>query len=316
MKQINANIYIHLIIYIILLTIIIIESIVIYSKNKELKEFKSPNESNDFDKMNSKEFNVRDVQTIDKLKSKGCKKICDYSDVYRVSQNPYFVLKEERNETKVKYFLQEYEILTKLDHPNIIKAYGICFGDENHPLSIILENCPCDLKEVIKKLKDYEKVSIIYEICKVMVFVHENKIIHRDLKPQNILLDKDNHIKLCDFGIAKVIESLDQTYTTEVGTFKYMAPELKNGSKKYDNKVDVYSFGIIIFNILSGGDFPSDKKNSQINSLSQKLITKCLDDQPKNRPTFKEIEDLIVKNNFNLIDGIDKKINLIHSHFS
>lgn len=321
LKHFGSNLYIHGIIYAVLITIIIIETVVIHFQNKKLKEITSSNDSNEFENLNCKEFNILDCQQIDKLKSKGCKKICDYSEVFRVSQNPSFVLKEERNESKIRYFLQEYEILIKLDHPNIIKSYGICFGDESHPVSIILESCPSDLKNSLNNLKDYEQVSIIYEICKVMIFVHSNKIIHRDLKPENILLDQNNHVKLCDFGIAKIIESITQTMTSNMGTFKYMAPEIKNGSSKYDNKVDVYSFGIIVYNILTEGKFPNkdDKypfKNSKINAFSQKLITKCLDDSPKNRPTFREIETLIKSNNFKLIDGVEKKIDIIESHLS
>jgi serine/threonine protein kinase len=82
-----------------------------------------------------------------------------------------------------------------------------------------------------------------------MRFLHRKGIIHRDLKPQNVLVDKDNICKLCDFGLAKII---DETLTVGViGTWQYMAPEILVESETYNEKCDVYSFGIMMHEIFT-----------------------------------------------------------------
>ena len=90
----------------------------------------------------------------------------------------------------LQHLLQEYEILVLLNHRNIIRTFGFCFGDENHSPSILLQFCPNNLKDVAKDMEDFEKVCAIYEICNGMNTVHEANLIHRDLKPENILIDE------------------------------------------------------------------------------------------------------------------------------
>ena len=89
-----------------------------------------------------------------------------------------------------------------------------------------------------------------------MIEIHKNKIIHKDLKPEKILLDEDMYVKICDLGIAKLYNATNSTKTTGIGTLKFMAPEILNGSTKYSEKVDVYSFGVLLFFILTNGKHP------------------------------------------------------------
>ena len=144
-----------------------------------------------------------------------------------------------------------------------------------------------------------------------MKFVHSQKVVHRDLKPQNILIGNDGNIKISDFGISKLMNAETQM-TGGVGTQKFMAPEILN-EEEYDQKVDVYSFGVVLYFILTGGEMPKitvvqigtgkkAKIPEKVNKISQKLINKCWNFDPKDRPSFDEILNYIETHDYNLIE--------------
>ena len=162
--------------------------------------------------------------------------------------------------------LREIEIMTKLHHPNIVQFLG--YIDE--PFIIIMEYIPNnDLLSFInlKKLKKSEKKKIMRDILQGIVYIHNRKpysLIHRDIKPTNILLTNSKVAKITDFGISKFYnkkifdisnnesyETLhDNDLTKDVGTHRYMAPELKNDNTKYTNKIDIYSCGILLYELF------------------------------------------------------------------
>lgn len=147
-----------------------------------------------------------------------------------------------------------------------------------------------------------------------MKYVHEAGIIHRDLKPSNILLDSKKHVKICDFGIMTI--NSDESHTKGIGTSGFMAPEIEQGRKDYNEKVDVFSFGKILYYLLTKNMSirQIDEKPKIINDISWELIQKCLSISPEDRPSFSEIIDIIVKNDFNLIDEIENDMLLIGNH--
>lgn len=100
---------------------------------------------------------------------------------------------------KMRRFLQEYEVLNQMYHPNVIKAFGFSFGDEENPPAILLEYCPTNLKKKIKRLTNEERINAIVDISSAMKLVHSVSIIHRDLKVESILLDEQKKIKVSDF---------------------------------------------------------------------------------------------------------------------
>lgn len=214
-----------------------------------------------------------ETKTIDELRRIGLIGKGGQSSVYKVARDEYLALKElnipdpeeeDKNDefsdsfVKMKKLLQEIEIINHLDHYNIIKGYGICFGDETHLPSILIEYCPKNLNEAINDMNDIKRVTTIYEICLAMTAVHESHIIHRNLKPENILIDNEDHVKICDFGMSR-LEDFEMTMSSKtagVGSLKFKAPEVLNESTKYNEKVDVYSFGVILYFILTRGSYP------------------------------------------------------------
>lgn len=266
------------------------------------------------------------------------------SEVYKVSKTDEFALKiinsdvcaktvtdddtddidgsendDQIDVDKIRRFFGEYEFISKMNHPNVIKTFGFCFGDRLSRPSILLEFCPFCLSKCVKKLSVSEKVRVVFEIAVAMKHIHSLGVIHRDLKPENILLDSEKHVKISDFGIATLVSLRTQTesMTRGVGTLKYMAPELLNESGKYTEKVDVYAFGVVAFFVLTNGDFPKisvieigngkmAKIPESVNEISKNLIKKCWARVPDDRPSFDEIVELILKNNFGLINGINQ----------
>ena len=199
-----------------------------------------------------------------------------------------------------------------MHHPNIVQLFGYV----EEPFVIIMEYFQHgDLFENINKLKFNQKIKIANDIIKGLIYIHErrpNSLIHRDIKPRNILLTNSYSAKIADFGISTfsigniikiasnnnlvLLENQESTYefnnsteineyTDNVGTERYMAPEVK--TKHYDNKVDIYSCGILLYELFSCNIY-LDKFNWNNSNISYKLkdlILKMVDIKPENRPT-------------------------------
>lgn len=217
----------------------------------------------------------------------------------------------EYDNEKLNRFVRECEVINHFDHPNIIKTYGIFLGDLTNKPAILLEYCETNLKQQIQTLNKKEQISIIVSLSSAMEVLHSAGIIHRDLKLENVLLDSSNKPKLSDFGLCTFIDD-DETRTEMAGTWRYMAPELFSGQKHYDEKVDVYAFGVVVFLILTQGDFPSisisevtiGKKASipsYISKFSSSLIKRCWSFYPSHRPSFADICLMLKGNEHKLI---------------
>ena len=146
----------------------------------------------------------------------------------------------------------EMNLMKKINHPNIVKLYDIYFDNEKF-IYFILEYCEQgDLYKFLNKRTMKEKYAKKYMIQLVegLKYLYEKKIIHRDLKPQNIMITKDNIVKIIDFGFARYFES-NKMLNTLCGTPLYMAPEIICDNN-YNNKSDLWSIGIILYEIIFG----------------------------------------------------------------
>lgn len=159
-------------------------------------------------------------------------------------------------------FQREFEILSRLHHPNVLQLLGACTTHVPH--MIIMEymaNGSLDNK--MNELKYNQKIDILKDISKGLAYLHHRKpdcIIHRDLKPSNILLSVSLKAKIADFGISSLLKNADDTFnmTGETGTYRYMAPEVFK-HQSYGTKVDVWSFGMILYHMFGEQPFEGMK---------------------------------------------------------
>lgn len=150
-------------------------------------------------------------------------------------------------------FLQEYELIADIDHPNIVKIYDLGVGDDHAHIAMEYLNGG-DLKQRIAAgIKEVDAVRYLQQISSALAEVHKVGILHRDLKPGNIMLRSDDSVALIDFGLAKRMRlAMEITGSGEIfGTPYYMSPEQGHGNG-IDLRSDVYSLGVIFFEMLTG----------------------------------------------------------------
>lgn len=249
-----------------------------------------------------------------------CKKIIkiDKDTTFKSLQNAY----------------KEFEILQFINHPCICKSIGINtqeqYGDENvTTISIFLEYLDFSLKECFENdyLMNTMKVKIAVEVAFGMAHIHKLGLIHRDLKMSNIMLNGNFDSKIIDFELVHVTDIFNEnkSLTKGIGTLAYMSPEMQN-EDDYDNKTDVYSYGVLL-HVLFSGNLPHQKMQDKLNKLPCQLpkpsysisficielIRKCLSPEPLSRPSFVEIIKYLENNNFSLADDVD--FNLIQNRY-
>ena len=231
---------------------------------------------NDIVKKKKKKINLNDYHICGKPLGQGA--FCVAYKIYKINhkkkEKKYYVAKvfDRFKDDKDKLnFRREIKALSSIRCPLIIKYYGykmhsIISPDIKKP-TIIIEFAPKGtLANAIankeKWFDDTTKVKAIFGILAGMSFIHNNNFIHRDLKPQNIFFDENYEIKIGDFNSSRKIYGSDVDITFEVGTPQYIAPELLcDEYSVYSNEIDVYPFGSILLEILTGEliDIPTSK---------------------------------------------------------
>jgi serine/threonine protein kinase len=154
----------------------------------------------------------------------------------------------------VKRFTQEARSVAKLAHPNIVQIHD--FGEQENITYIVMEYVEGGtLKDRLKQrpLTVPEAVDVVIQAAEGLGCAHGHGIIHRDVKPANMLLRKDGHLLLSDFGIAKILEGTTNLTRvgTGIGTPQYMSPEQGTG-QPVDRRSDIYSLGIVLYHALTG----------------------------------------------------------------
>ncbi len=160
-----------------------------------------------------------------------------------------------RSEQGRRLFLNEMQILAHLEHPNIVRS--LASTEVGGELVMVLEFLDGrTLRAVLNaegRLPWADAVGVVSSVAAALGAAHgqEPPIIHRDLKPENIMVLGDGSVKVMDFGIAKVIEALNQTNTQSVGTLQYMSPE-QIDAHTIDHRSDLYCLGLIFYELLAG----------------------------------------------------------------
>ncbi len=214
-------------------------------------------------------------------------------------------------------FNNEIEKLFILRHPYIIQLYGITDKSTSQKLAVITELAPkgslFDYLHKNQKTKNNLSLEFKNKISKqlisTMAYIHSRGFVHRDLKTQNILLDKNLDMKMCDFGLTRLKSELNSGSGQFAGTPCYMAPELFE-RKYYDEKVDVFAFGTVLWEIYSQKIPYINCESAEIKQKVTKgeelycssiipkqivnLIHKCRSVKPADRPSFEQIEKMNV----------------------
>ncbi|MFV1963893.1 MAG: serine/threonine-protein kinase [Pirellulaceae bacterium] len=207
-------------------------------------------------------------------------------------------------------FSREAKALAKLNHPNIVGIHD--FGevevgwpskadqdDPGKPSCIyyfVMEYVDgTNLRQLIesKDLPPEQAIQIIPQVCEALQFAHDEGIVHRDIKPENILVDSKGRVKIADFGLAKLlgktsVEEHTLTGTHQImGTPRYMAPEQMEGSRSVDHRADIYSLGVVFYEMLTGelpmGSFEPPSRKVQVDVRLDEVVLRSLAKEPERR---------------------------------
>ncbi|WOL18603.1 serine/threonine-protein kinase STY46-like isoform X3 [Canna indica] len=237
---------------------------------------------------------------------------CDlYHGTYGNHDVAIKVLKRECADVDVQQeFAQEVFIMRKVHHRNVVQFIGTC---SRPSLCIITEfmsgGSVYDFLHKKKGVFDLPAlIQVAIDVSKGMNYLHQNDIIHRDLKSANLLMDENKLVKVADFGVARV-KSDSGVMTAETGTYRWMAPEVIE-HKNYDHKADVFSFGIVLWELLTAkipyeyltpiqaavgvvqkGLRPTIPSNTHPKLAN--LLEMCWRQNPADRPEFSEILDIL-----------------------
>lgn len=210
-------------------------------------------------------------------------------------------------------FQSEVEIMSVLRHPNICRLLGACMDPPHRALVVELlqRGSLWGVLRTNRRIIDFNmRCKFLYDTAKGMSYLHhfERPILHRDLKSPNLLVDKNYNIKISDFGLARVKAHV-QTMTGNCGTVQWMAPEVLS-NQKYTEKADVFSFGIVAWEVFTG-ECPYDgmaQIQVALNVLNRnhrpaiprdcpqffgRLMKACWNRQPDLRPSFPHIVDAL-----------------------
>jgi serine/threonine protein kinase len=221
-----------------------------------------------------------------------------------------------RDADRIARFEREAKLLASLNHPNIAAIYGLEQSEQTPFLVLeLVEGETLAERIAAAALPVEEALKIAFQITEALEAAHERGVIHRDLKPGNIKITPEGKVKVLDFGLAKAFAGSDSSSTLSnsptltinatqqgviLGTAAYMAPEQARG-KKVDHRSDIWSFGCVLYEMLTGhpvfrGEEVSDilasvlardpdytKLEARLHPAVRKLLLRCLDKDPRNR---------------------------------
>ncbi len=190
-------------------------------------------------------------------------------------------------------FTREARTLAKLSHPNIVSVFE--FGHVEDTYYFLMEFVDgSTLRDVVKagQLAPEHALAIVPHLCDALQYAHDKGIVHRDIKPENILIAVDGSVKIADFGLSRILgnengqEMLTGTHQV-MGTPRYMAPEQMEGSHGVDHRADIYSLGVVFYEMLTGelpiGRFAAPSQKVEIDVRLDEVVLRTLEKEPQRR---------------------------------
>jgi tRNA A-37 threonylcarbamoyl transferase component Bud32 len=198
-------------------------------------------------------------------------------------------------------FNREGRFLAKLNHPNIVSIFD--FGQAGGFYFLLMEYVDgVNLRQAMQagRFSPAEALAIVPRICEALQYAHEQGVLHRDIKPENILLDAKGRVKIADFGIAKLVGEDAQAFHltgtgAALGTPHYMAPEQFEKPSQVDHRADIYSLGVVFYEMLTGelpiGRFKPPSERTPLDQRVDEIVMRALEKErelrQKNAGEFK-----------------------------
>ncbi|CAE7531860.1 CRK2 [Symbiodinium natans] len=200
--------------------------------------------------------------------------------------------------------IREISLLKELQHPNIVRLCDVIHTERK--LTLVFEYLDQDLKKLLDMcdggLDPATTKSFLYQLLRGIAYCHAHRVLHRDLKPQNLLINREGSLKLADFGLARAFGIPVRSYTHEVVTLWYRAPDVLMGSRKYSTPVDIWSVGCIFAEMVNGRPlFPGDTDANQLQKIFKILgtpsesIWPTITELPDWKPDFQQFEPMAWK---------------------
>mmetsp|Transcript_13839 Transcript_13839/g.19368 ORF Transcript_13839/g.19368 Transcript_13839/m.19368 type:complete len:297 (-) Transcript_13839:245-1135(-) len=179
--------------------------------------------------------------------------------------------------------IREISLLKELQHPNIVRLYDVVHTERK--LTLVFEFLDQDLKKYLDICDSGLDMpilkSFLYQLLTGVAYCHHHRVLHRDLKPPNLLINREGQLKLADFGLARAFGIPVRSYTHEVVTLWYRAPDVLMGSRKYSTPVDIWSVGCIFAEMANGRPLVAGtSEGDQLDRIFRLLGTPTLQDYP------------------------------------
>ena len=199
----------------------------------------------------------------------------------------------EQDESFAERFGREARTLAALNHPGLVTVYD--FGQSGPYYYFVMELVEgASLRQMLRagRIQPREALALVGQICDALQYAHDAGVVHRDIKPENILIDRRGRVKILDFGLAKLIgapaESQGLTRSQQaMGTPHYMAPEQYERPLEVDHRADIYSLGVVFYELLTGelpmGRFDPPSRKVAVDVRLDEVVLKTLEKEPGRR---------------------------------
>ena len=256
-------------------------------------------------------------------------------------------VREKYKSTILSNFQRECTILSTARHPNVVQFIGVHYGSDQYDIRLIMEHLPTDLEKLLAYCEENQhgfkfplsfQVSFLSDISSGLLYLHSQSIVHRDLNSGNILLTADLQAKIADLGVSKLHQDRKwfQKLTKAPGASGYMPPEALREKPDYDEKIDIFSFGVLSLYIATQkypevseehvpdqihhkGEGEIYKRRKWVDPLKTQyhpfhdLVRQCLLEKQK-RPNTTEVVEIVRRMHDTQVCTIEETLN-VFAHF-